>query len=315
MDRRLDSFTVHITQLGKKVADRSGMGDNLRRVAREYWRRYDNTIATDSQGTQILLALAYQDRAERGAPLPSFDEVEFKVYSQNGEDGILLFLFSLLGSPTKKVVEICAGSGIECNAANLIVNRGWRGLLLDGDEENIAGGRKFYQSNGNTSWYPPTLVQSWVTRDNVNELVSEHGFAGEIDLLSLDLDGIDYWIWKALDCIQPRVIVAEYNWTWGPDESKTVPYDPSFSWDQGGAGNIHFGSSLNALVGLGRKKGYRLVGCQHWGFNAFFVKDGIGEQWFPEVSTAACFDTPVMRSRWRPKFIEQHKKSGEWVSV
>ena len=86
-----------VTHLGKAVAGRSGVQNNLRRVAGEYWRRHDDALATASQGTQILLTMAYQERAERGASLPSFDDVEFRMYSQNGEDGILLYLFSLLG--------------------------------------------------------------------------------------------------------------------------------------------------------------------------------------------------------------------------
>ena len=318
MSQRGTMVSARFDALRHGLAKRIGVDEYVRSRIKSITQQTDATIATASQGTQILLAMAYQDRVERGAPLPPLDEVEFKVYSQNSEDGILLFLFSVLGSPTKKIVEICAGDGIECNAANLIVNRGWRGLLFDGDDHNIAAGREFYRSGSNTFWYPPKLVPAWITRDNVSDLVAEHGFAGEIDLLSLDLDGIDYWIWKALECIQPRVVVAEYNWTWGPDESKTVPYDPSFALPpQEGrsyADNLHFGSSLKALVGLGREKGYRLVGCQHWGFNAFFVMDGIGEDLLPEVTTASCFDTPVMRSRWRPEFIEDHQ-GREWVSV
>jgi len=262
--------------------------------------------------------MAYQDRAERGGPLPALDEVEFKVYSQNGEDGILLYLFSLLGSSTKQVVEICAGAGRECNAANLIINRGWRGLLFDGDEGNVAWGKKFYESEKNTFWYPPTFVHAWITRDNVNDLIAKQGFSGEIDLFSLDLDGIDYWIWKALDAVSPRVVVAEVNWTWGPDEAKTIPYDPNFSLPpqegRSAADNIYYGASLNALVKLGREKGYRLVGCNHWGFNAFFVQEGVGEEWLPEVSPEVCFDTPAMRSRWDPGFIKAHQDR-EWITV
>ena len=290
----------------------------MRHLTWDIVRQNNEAVATATQGTQILLTMAYRERAERGAALPSFDDVEFKVYSQNGEDGILLHLFSLLGSPTKKAVEICAGGGIECNAANLIINRGWRGLLVDGDKIQIDRCRNFYLGGSNTSWYPPHIVEAWVTTDNVNELIQEHGFAGEIDLLSLDLDGIDYWIWKAIGCIQPRVIVAEYNWTWGPEASMTVPYDPEFALSPRGGGswsdNIYFGASLNALVKLAREKGYRLVGCERWGFNAFFVRESIGEEYFPEISPFECFESPVMRMRWNPEFLNEHQ-SREWISV
>ena len=99
----------------------------------------------------------------------------------------------------------------------------------------------------------------------------------------------------------------------GPDEAKTIPYDPEIlaatPRGRSAADNIYYGASLDALVKLGREKGYRLVGCHHWGFNAFLVQDGIGEQWLPEVSPEVCFDTPAMRSRWDPSFIRAHQGS------
>src|SRR5580692_993562 len=101
-------------------------------------------LSADAQIAQVLLRLQYQDLARRGTGLPDFSHVEFRCYSQNSEDGILLYIFSLLGTTNRRVVEISAGDGIECNAANLIINHGWRGLLVDGDSEQIARGRAFY---------------------------------------------------------------------------------------------------------------------------------------------------------------------------
>ncbi len=263
-----------------------------------------------SQSTQVMLTMLYKDRVERGGPLPTFDEVEFRVHSQNGEDGILLYIFALLGNPTKRCVEICAGDGIECNTANLIVNHGWRGFLIDGRESNIQTAKEFYGADRSTLWFPPAIKLAWVTAENVNDLLKKRGFTGQVDLLSLDLDGIDYWIWKALDVVSPRVVVTEFNWGWGPDESVTVPYDPAFRIDK-----QYFGASLAAYAKLAREKGYRLVGCQRWGFNAFFVQSGVGEDVLPEVSPAECFDTPVMRMRWTPEFRERLRAKGEWVPV
>lgn len=136
------------------------------------------------QVAQVALRLQYQDLVRRSAPLPEFADVEFRCYPQNGEDGILLYLFSLLGATNRRSVEICAGAGIECNTANLIINHGWLGLLVDGDPAQIAAGRNFYSRCKTTLIAPPTLVDSWVTTDNVNALVTDHGFAGNIDLLS-----------------------------------------------------------------------------------------------------------------------------------
>ena len=172
-------------------------------------------IAAVDKGLQILLSLKYKELLHHKLPLPSFEEVGFRVFSQNDEDGILLYIFSLIGTVNKKAVEICAGDGIECNTANLTINHGWTALLFDGNEATIRRGQDFYQCCKDTFLFPPRIIHAWIEAENVNTLISGHGFEGEIDLLSLDIDGVDYWIWKAIDCISPRVVILEYQDIWG----------------------------------------------------------------------------------------------------
>jgi hypothetical protein len=239
------------------------------------------------KGAQMLLALRYQELLRQGAPLPRLADVEFGCFSQNGEDGILLYLFSILGTASRKCVEICAGDCIECNSANLIVNHAWTGLLFDGSAANIARGNAFYhERRDGLSFYPPRMVETWITAENVNDLLRDNRFQGDVDLMVMDLDGMDYWIWKAIDCIQPRVVVVEYNQDLGAERAITIPYRSDYSHDW------RFGypvsASLPAFVKLGRQKGYRLVGCEHFGINAFFVRDDLGEGALPEVEAAAC---------------------------
>jgi hypothetical protein len=241
-----------------------------------------NRFASLDRKLQILLGLQYGSAGR--LPLRN---VEFRSFSQNGEDGILLYIFSVIGSTNRKAVEICAGDGMECNIANLIINHGWTGLLFDADEAKIARGRQLYGGLSDTFIRPPQLVHTWITTDNVNNLVRGHGFEGEIDLLSLDIDGNDYWIWKALDCIQPRVIVLEYNAWWGPHRSVTVPYDPAFQVDLSRQ-PLYCGASLAAFVKLAREKGYRLVGSDRMEINAFFVRSDLGCDLLPEVPAASC---------------------------
>lgn len=221
---------------------------------------------------QLVLSLAYKRMGESNTVLPNFNDTGFKVFSQSDEDGKLLYIFSLIGSTNKKIVELCAGNGIECNSANLIINHGWSGLLIDGNENLVKEGMTFYQKNPQTYVYPPTFVHSWITRTNVNTILEENGFQGEIDLLSLDMDGVDYWIWDALTIIDPRVVVVEYQDIVGPDKSLTVPYSDDFNAYQysttRGMPN-YCGASLSAFVKLAQKKGYRLVGCNRYGYNAF----------------------------------------------
>jgi hypothetical protein len=247
--------------------------------------------------------LKYQDLARSGIGLPDFSDVEFRCYSQNGEDGILLYIFSLLGTTNRRVVEICAGDGIECNAANLIINHSWQGLLFDGDADQVARGRAFYSTCRTTGVAPPALVNAWVTAENVDALVADAGFGGPIDLLSLDLDGNDYWIWKAVDGIRPRGVVLEFNALCGPERSLTMSYQPDFRLDLTKQ-PYRCGASLPAFVKLAREKGYRLVGVQSLGFNAFFVQDGLEEKLLPERSARDCYErTPRLRA-WQPAWLD-----------
>jgi hypothetical protein len=240
------------------------------------------------KGTQILLMLKYRELARTGAPLPSFDDVGFRSFSQFDEDGILLYIYSLIGMTTRQSVEICAGVGWECNTANLIINHGFYGLLVDGDPKNVELARQFYGARPDTVITKPVVAHAWVEADEVNALVSGHGFTGEIDLLSIDLDGIDYWVWKSLTCVDPRVVVVEYHSSWGPDEARTVPNVKGFRYsDEKGA---FCGASLAAFNKLANERGYRLVGCNRNRLNAFFVKRGLGDDLLPEVSVASCLD-------------------------
>lgn len=245
--------------------------------------------------TQIQLQMDYRRLVEEGRRLPRVSDIGFKCYSQSDEDGILLFLLSIIGVSKKLCVEICAGNGIECNTSNLIINHGWHGLLVDGNESLVEQGRSFYSQSPDTYVFPPRFVHSWVTRQSVNQLLTANGFAGEIDLLSLDLDGIDYWIWEAIDAVNPRVVVVEYQDILGPDRNWTVPYADEFSATDHHTtdGMPDFaGASLGAFVKLGRHKGYRLVGVNRYGYNAFFVRNGLADEILPAIDLRECFSHP-----------------------
>jgi hypothetical protein len=243
----------------------------------------------------------------------SFEDTQFRAFSQNGEDGILLYVFSLLGMGKRRCVEICAGDGIECNTANLIVNHGWSGLLFDGDSRLIERGRSFYARLADTAPMPPTLVNAWITRENVNDLIKANGFEGPVDLLSLDLDGVDYWIWEAIEVIRPRVVIAEVQCIWGADRAVTVPYSDTFKTPPLDRFLIYSGASLPAFVKLARSKGYRLVGAERLGFNAVFIADGVGEELLPEVDLESCVDRPFVA--WAQRELLPKVAALEWVEV
>jgi hypothetical protein len=243
--------------------------------------------------------------------MPGLTDVGFKVYSQFEEDGILLYIFSLIGTTNKRVVEICAGDGVECMAANLIVNHGWTGLLFDGNAELVQNGIKFYASNKSTWLHPPIFKHAWVTRENVNQLIEENGFHGEIDLLSLDMDGNDYHIMDVIDVIKPRVIICETHNVIPSHLALTVSYSAEFSRTEGSHPDF-MGVSLLAMTKLLNKKGYRLIGSHRYGFNAIFLPAGVATDYFPEVSVESVHDNSYTRLRQK---VWEELKHLPWVEV
>jgi hypothetical protein len=204
----------------------------------------------------------------------------FKLYSQNDEDGIIQEVFRRIGTTARTFVEFGVGTGSECNTAKLLIE-GWRGLWIEAKADNAdAIRRRFapFLEDGRL-----TLTQDLVTAENIDTLITAGGLAGEIDLVGIDIDYNDYWVWKAITAVRPRVVVIEYNASLRPPLSLTVPYDPHGSWD----GSNFYGASLEALVRLGTDKGYRIVGCSIAGVNAFFVRADLCGNKFLEPATAA----------------------------
>lgn len=262
---------------------------------------------------QIRLIHEWKHMLHTRGALPSLNEVEFRAFSQNGEDGILLYIFSLIGVHSSTCVEICAGDGIQCNSANLILNHGWNGLLVDGNEDNVSKGVGFYSSHPDTFSFPPKFVHAWVDREGINNLILDNGYSGDVDLLSLDLDGVDYWIWDAIEVISPRVVVAETQCIWGADRSVTVPYRRDFSSPLVNGFGVYSGASLPAFARLAKRKGYRLVGTQALGFNAFFIRNDLAVEIFPEVTVQSCLDRPFVR--WAMRDLLPLVKDKEWIEV
>src|SRR5215471_17621430 len=203
----------------------------------------------------------------------------FKVYSQNDEDGIIQEIFQRIGAHTRRFVEFGVENGFECNTAKLLVE-GWRGLWIEASSKMVAQMNNHFASfisDGRLK-----ILEQRVTAENINSLFVEADVVGEIDILSIDIDYNDFWVWKAIEVIKPRVVVIEYNTTLRPPLSLVVPYEPSGVWK----GGNYFGASLEALVRLGRAKGYRIVGCCFAGVNAFFVRDELCGDLFLEPATS-----------------------------
>lgn len=183
---------------------------------------------------------------------------EKKVFSQNGEDGILIKIFSVIGSINNFYVEFGVESGAECNTCYLRKKAEWQGLMMDSAYENPE----------------LNLQRECITAENINKLFQKYNVPFEFDLLSIDIDYNDFYVWKALsEKYRPRVVVIEYNATHLPHEDKVVKYDTLGSWD----GTNYYGASILSLYKLGRKKGYSLVYAENRGVNLFFIRDDILE--------------------------------------
>jgi hypothetical protein len=190
----------------------------------------------------------------------------WKAFSQGDEDGILAEIFGRVGVRHHTFVEIGAGSGLENNTVYLL-QQGWRGLWVEAGKRNsrrIAADFEQPLASGQLK-----LAAVAATAENVNALVAEAQLAGEIDLLSVDVDGVDLYIWEALEAVTPRVVVIEYNGAFRPPVRWRIPYAASFRWD---GRSTYYGASLCALNDLAERKGYLLVGCSLCGANAFFVR-------------------------------------------
>lgn len=203
---------------------------------------------------------------------------EFKVFSKHGGDGILLYIFSKVGVTNRTFVEIGVEAGRECNTANLSINFGWQGMIVDANKELTESAKIYYQGK------KVKPVHCFVTAENINGLLLDNNFQGEIDLLSMDIDGNDYWVWKAVNVVNPRVVVAEYNATLGL-KPITIKYNPNFHYRR----DSYFGASLAALVKLLKEKGYILVGCDRYGHDAFFVRKDAAQDKFVELSPEEAF--------------------------
>ncbi len=193
---------------------------------------------------------------------------EFKVFSQAGEDGIISEIFNRIGTTNKFFVEFGVGNGLENNSAYLLV-KGWQGYWIEGSERFCKSIRQSFKDL--IANQQLTLKNTFITAANIEDLFREGNVPTELDLLSIDIDGNDYWVWQAITNYRPRVVIVEYNAIYPPESSWVMQYNPSHQWKY----NSHVGSSLKALEKLGHQQGYKLVGCSFSGVNAFFVREDL----------------------------------------
>jgi len=215
----------------------------------------------------------------------------FKVYSQCDEDGIIQEIFKRIGEESRTFVEFGVGDGLENNTVKLLLE-GWSGLWIEADESHVIKIIKTFHdvvTDGRLK-----IKSAFITSDNINNIISEY-LSGEIDLLSIDIDGNDIHVFNAINVIRPRVVIIEYNGKFPPPISVAQRYNPDYRW----SGSDYSGASLEAITKIASRKGYSLVGCNVVGVNAFFVRDDLLTDRFHAPYTAENHYQPTRYFLWQ----------------
>lgn len=221
----------------------------------------------------------------------SINEAEFKVFSQFGDDGIIQFLVNKIPLLSEVFVEFGVENYEESNTRFLLMHNNWKGLIIDGSRTHID-----YVKSSSIYWrHELTAVNSFITAENINQILEDNGINNEIGLLSVDIDGNDYWVWKAITVVEAAIVVVEYNSLFGNERAITIPYRPDFSRGSAHYSSLYFGASLPALCDLAQSKGYTFVGCNQAGNNAYFVKSNL----------VGALNTPSMSEGYMPAHFRE----------
>ncbi len=245
-----------------------------------------------------------KEMAWRVAALPpntNFRKVGFKVFSQFDEDGIIQYLINHVPIQNKTFIEFGVENYEESNTRFLLLNNHWQGMVLDACASDI-----HYIQQDPIYWqYDLQAQRAWITRENINDLLGGAGFGTDVGLVSIDIDGNDYWIWDAIHSVSPRIVVIEYNSLFGL-RPIAVPYKENFNRTDAHYTNLYYGASLGALEYLAQRKGYLLLGSNIWGHNAFFVRADIAGE----------FRSVELRQAYiQSKFRESRDEAGKLTYV
>jgi len=196
---------------------------------------------------------------------------EFKVFSQWGEDGVIQYLTNSIEIKNKTFIEFGVEDFSESNCRFLLIKDNWKGFIIDGSAENMER-----LKSSDIYWMHHLIAkEAFITKDNVDDLLKESGFEEDLGILSVDIDGVDYFVFESIISYRPRILILEFNSVFGPDRKISVPYGADFNRTKAHHSNLYFGASLGAMTYLAEKKGYALVGTNTAGGNSFFVREDL----------------------------------------
>ena len=229
-------------------------------------------ILIENYTHEMLKELKYQDNKR-------LNKFEFQVFSQNGEDGIIEEIFNRIGSTNKYFIEFGVQDGLETNSTYLLL-KNWQGLWLEGNGKWVKQIENNFRPLINSGILK--VGHKFIKAENIEEIFETFSVPYEPDLLSIDIDGNDLYVWKAIKKYSPRVVIIEYNAMYPANIKWAIKYDADKFWN----GTSHFNASLKMHESLGSSKGYSLVGCNFAGNNAFFVRNDLVNELFQQPYTS-----------------------------
>ena len=225
--------------------------------------------------------------------IKDLSEVEFQVYSQWGEDGIIDWLVNKSPDIPKSFLEIGTENYKESNTRFLLINKNWDGFIIEADKssvKDIKSQRIYWRHN-------LTVENTFISQNNINTIIKKNNIPRKLGLLSLDIDGVDYWILKKLSVLDPSIIICEYNSLFGQKKAITVPYKNNYIRSNEHFSNLFYGASIRAFINLLKKRNYFFIGTNSAGNNAFFVKQNIWKKINKLITDKKIFESKFRESR------------------
>ena len=239
----------------------------VKRVLRKF-RQYFTRSNEKLEAIRIAHAKTHQLVLSATLESTNICDYEYQVFSQWGDDGIIQYLINKVDVKRNTFIEFGVEDFTESNCRFLMVNNNWSGFVLDGNKDRVERIKR-----ASYYWkYDLVAMGEFVTTQNINGLLSLSSFGDEPGIISIDIDGMDYWVFREIE-LRPFIFIIEYNSVLGRDRAITVPYDPQFNRTKSHYSNLYYGASLRALTDLAIEKGYSLVGSNSAGNNAYYVRN------------------------------------------
>ena len=264
------------------------------KILKKYFSSILNRVFNEEiQKELILKAKLLSNQNLKLKRIKDLSEVEFQVYSQWGEDGIIDWLVNKFPEIPKSFLEIGTENYKESNTRFLLVNKNWDGFIIEADKnsvKDIKSQRVYWRHN-------LTIENQFVDQNNINTIIKRINIPKKLGLLSLDIDGIDYWVLKKLSVLEPSIVICEYNSLFGQKKAITVPYKDNYIRSNEHFSNLFYGASIRAFIDLLKKRNYFFIGTNSAGNNAFFVKQNIWKKINKLITDKKIFESKFRESR------------------